>query len=335
MHYEYSTEKLINLQGVKVKNIEILEKVNKIHIDLVKKECTCPVCKSKTSKVHDYRVQKIKDVPSFSKQIVLILRKRRYVCKNCGKKFYEKLDFLQRYSRMSIRVLEEIFKQLSNTVSYTSVAKKLNISTSTVIRVFDALKYAKPSKTPRVLGIDEFKGNAGGEKYLAILTDVENKKVIDILPNRNYDYLLKYFNKINRANTEFFVSDMWKPYRNLKSVHFEKSKLITDKYHFVRQVIWDFEKVRKEEQKRFSKKYRLTFKRSKILLTKRFYSLNRDEVQKVKNIFRISPRLQEAHDLKEDFLNILKEKDFSAKCEQLKTGFIHLLSTKFLSLNHL
>ena len=184
--------------------------------------------------------------------------------------------------------------------------------------MFDTLKYAKPSKTPRVLGIDEFKGNAGGEKYLAILTDVENKKVIDILPNRNYDYLLKYFNKINRANTEFFVSDMWKPYRNLKSVHFEKSKLITDKYHFVRQVIWDFEKVRKEEQKRFSKKYRLTFKRSKILLTKRFYSLNRDEVQKVKNIFRISPRLQEAHDLKEDFLNILKEKDFSFQCEQLK-----------------
>ena len=61
MHYEYSTEKLINLQGVKVRNIEILEKVNKIHIDLVKKECTCPVCKSKTSKVHVHTPQWLKN----------------------------------------------------------------------------------------------------------------------------------------------------------------------------------------------------------------------------------------------------------------------------------
>ena len=37
---------------------------------------------------------------------------------------------------------------------------------------------------PKVLSIDEFKGNAGGEKYQTIVTDAEHKKVLDVLPNR-------------------------------------------------------------------------------------------------------------------------------------------------------
>lgn len=310
MHYKYFTEKLLNLQGVIVTDVILKEETNEIHLDLVKKECTCPRCNSKTSKVHDYRLQKVKDVPTFSKDTILIIRKRRYVCESCSKRFYEKLDFLPRYYRITIRVIASILEELSQLVSYKQVSKRLNLSVTTIVRIFDKISYPKIKATPKVIAIDEFKGNAGNEKYLAIITDVENKKVLDILPNRTYEHLVTYFNKIDKSKTEFFVSDMWKPYRGLKNTHFKNSKLITDKYHFVRQVIWDFEKVRKDEQKKLSKTYRVTFKLSKSLLNKRFDTLKDYEKQKVKNIFRISSKIEEVHGLKENFLDILTEDDF-------------------------
>ena len=45
----------------------------------------------------------------------------------------------------------------------------------------------------RVLGIDEFRGNANGEKFQVILTDLKEHKVLDILPKRSENYLLRYF----------------------------------------------------------------------------------------------------------------------------------------------
>ncbi|GEM_PF-2665263 len=43
------------------------------------------------------------------------------------------------------------------------------------------------------LCIDEFKGNAGGEKYRTTLTDAQNLKIADMLPNRKRSDLTKYF----------------------------------------------------------------------------------------------------------------------------------------------
>ena len=311
MYYNNFTEKLLDLQGVIVKEIEKDCENNIIHIETVKKEEKCPHCHSKTSKVHDYRYQKIKDVPSFGKNTILMLRKRRYVCPSCNKRFYPQLDFLPRYYRITRRVIGSILLELKSEVSYTSVAKAHNVSINTVCRIFDALQYPKLGALPNVVAIDEFKGNAGGEKYLGILTDPVSKTVLDILPKRQFNALFSYFKPLNRTDVDFFICDMWKPYRSIKETLFPDSKLITDKFHFIRQVIWDFEKVRKEEQKKLSKTYRVTFKRSKYLLNKSFNTLKPEQQQAVRNIFRISPTLEQAHDLKEDFLHILTVKDFN------------------------
>ena len=45
---------------------------------------------------------------------------------------------------------------------------------------------------PEVIVIDEFKGNAGGEKYQAIITDPKTGVVLDILPDRKQSVLIIY-----------------------------------------------------------------------------------------------------------------------------------------------
>jgi transposase len=57
--------------------------------------------------------------------------------------------------------------------------------------------------------------------------------------------------------------------------------LVIDRFHYIRQVFWAFDKVRKEEQKRFSKERRIYFKRSQKLLWARFKNLSEENKQAV------------------------------------------------------
>ena len=100
----YNTEKLLGLKGVIVKNVRQLPDRTEIFIELPKEPHVCPCCGHKTSHVHDYRQQTVKDIPSFGKHTVLILRKRRYHCSFCGKHFFEEVLFLPRYSRTTSRL---------------------------------------------------------------------------------------------------------------------------------------------------------------------------------------------------------------------------------------
>ena len=98
---------------------------------------------------------------------------------------------------------------------------------------------------------------------------------------------------------------MWKTYSDTAAVWFKNATQVVDKYHWIRQVIWAFENVRKQEQKKFSKTHRKYFKHSRTLLLKRFNYLSDEQKQAVNIMLYASPTLSLAHALKESFLKIL------------------------------
>lgn len=308
MLYTNFTEKLIGLQDLIVKNIEKIDNKVVISGEMPRKAHICPACGCETNTIHDYRKQKIKDIPAFGNMIEIVLNKRRYKCKNCNKKFYEKISFLPRYYRLTNRLASFIIANLDDTCSFTSVANKVNLSVSTVIRIFDKVSYHSHAKLSKALSIDEFKGDTGSEKYQCIITDPVNHTILDILPNRHNVYLTDYFNKYTpeeRKKVEYFVSDMWRPYSDISDVFFKSSMFVVDKYHWIRQIIWAFENIRKEEQKKFSKTHRKCFKRSKRLLLKRYNKLTSEQKEQVNSMLYISPILSIAYSFKESFMDIL------------------------------
>lgn len=304
----YYTEKLLGLQEVEVKKIQESKKSFEIEIEQPRKQCVCPCCGQGTDKIHDYRRQRVKELPAFGKSVTLVLRKRRYVC-SCGKRFAEPNSFLARYQRITKRAIMVLLEKLSENRSYTAVAKEFNVSVSTVIRFFKNIQYSKPTNLPEVIGIDEFKGNSGGEKFHGILTDLGERKVIDILKTRYEHDLCDYFKKYDRSNVKYFVSDMYKPYAEIAKYYFPNATYVIDRYHWIRQAIWAFEAVRKEVQKQFSKKHRIYFKRSRNLLLKHQDKLKDDELQQVMIMLNISPTLSTAYFLKELLYSILDEPD--------------------------
>ena len=85
--YNY-TEKLIGMKDAILLNVENIQDTMIIELKMEKCIHECPRCKTHTSKVHDYRIQYVKDVPSFNQKVVLKIHKRRHACPACGKRFY-------------------------------------------------------------------------------------------------------------------------------------------------------------------------------------------------------------------------------------------------------
>ena len=108
------------------------------------------------------------------------------------------------------------------------------------------------------------------------------------------------------------VSDTW----------FANATQLVDKYHWIRQVIWAFERIRKDEQKKLSPELRKYFKRSRSLLIKRFNYLTEDEKQQVNVMLYYSVNISRAHWYKEAFLNALDYED-PDKAKAALTEWIH------------
>ena len=115
---------------------------------------------------------------------------------------------------------------LCETLSISSTARLLKISPSFIFRRMKDIDHSKPKSLPEVLSIDEFKGNCGGQKFQAILTDIKKHKLVDILPSRSSACLIDY----------------------LKS--FKDRHIVIDRFHVVRYITWALENVRKRESKK-------------------------------------------------------------------------------------
>ena len=330
MLYEDNTSKPLGLEDVIIKNVWDEGQEKHIEIELPRRNHACPSCGTETDRIHDYRMQKIRDISSFGKNVYLHLRKRRYICSDCGKRFYEKNNFLPRYHRMTSRKNARIIEDFRDTVSASYIAKKHNISTTTALRYFNLVNYTC-KELPEVLSIDEFKGNAGGEKYQTILTDARNRKIIDILPNRKKADMIRYFRRFkNRKQVKYVVIDMNPHFREVAEICFPKATIVIDRYHVTRQAIWALERVRKEEQKHLSADWRRFCKHSKALLNKPPEKLKDEEREKLRIILGLSTRLEQAYYLKNDFLFLMHSPN-SEMAEELLADWIYRAESSLLS----
>lgn len=317
MLYEDCISELLGMKGVILKKVD--QRHDSIHIYLEMKviEHECPRCGLMVKKIHDYRLQNVKDLAILGKPTILHIRKRRYICSGCNKRFFEKVSFLPKYHRTTSRLNAFIVEEFRKVQSIKSIAQRHNVSPAKAAKVFDQVSYSTP-KLPEVLSLDEFRGNAGGSKFQCILTNPKKKQVLDILPSRKSEDLYQYFSSFkDRANVKVVVIDMSSLFRTVAATCFKNATIVADKYHVVRQVTWAFERVRKEEQKKFHQDRRKYFKRSRRLLLKRFATLTEDEKLQVEAMLQISDRLRNAYMLKEKFYDFIKSENIEVAKRRL------------------
>ena len=327
---------LLDLKGVIVKKVRYKKNFVKIHIELPVREQTCPHCKAKTTKIKDYRTQIIKDIPIRFKTTLLSYRKRRYQCKECGKTFYEKAQFLPKRARKTTRVTEFIVDRLKTKQSMKDIARDADVSVNTVSRLLPPLAVSA-KHLPEVLCIDEFKGNTGHYKYQVSLMDGKTRKPIDIIECRYKTHLLDYFNKFSiqdRKKVKYVVTDLWKTYKDLANTYFPNAKVVADKFHFVRYITEAVDTVRKQVQGKLPQTERKYFKHSRKLLLSRYDKLKEEKQKEALNYILInySEDLRIVYREKEEMLKIVQIENKKQAKERLNAWIKRNLESDILAL---
>ena len=331
---ENYTIQLLGLEGLEVINV-----VNKTFtLRLPVKPHVCPECGAVTTKIHDYRLQKIKHIPIPGSPYTIFIKKRRYVCPNCGKKIPEKNNLLPKYRSVTTNLQKQILYNCTNLLNMKQISNICNVSPSTVARTIENIKYRHIYKFPAIISIDEFKGNAGGYKFQCIITDPQKKKILDILPNRNSEDIYNYLTNTDikeRLKVKYVIMDMSSQFRSIMTRCFPEAKVITDKFHTVRLANWAIEYVRKQEQKKFTDIRRRYFKKSRFILLKRKRYLGKEEKEQLANMLKIAPRLKKAYVLKELFYKVMDSKTEEQFNKRLSKWFMLVESyniDKFLTM---
>ena len=158
----------------------------------------CPECGEKTSSKHSTYIRKISDLPWAGIPVKVNLCVRKYYCRNeeCKRKiFTERLgEKLRPYARRTARLTQHLNKigcALGGNAG-ASLARFIGIpvSSSTVLRVLH--RTSTPSfESPIAVGIDDW-AYRKGKTYGTIVVDLEKRKPIDLLPDREAETVEKW-----------------------------------------------------------------------------------------------------------------------------------------------
>lgn len=310
LHDNY-TQSIPFFKGVITKYFEEDESTGsyKAFIEMPVNEHRCPHCGNSTTYIKDYRLQTVRDLVVLGKPLIVTIRKRRYVCQHCNATFTEENPYIKRYCHFPNRLYIESLTESFRLQSFTSVAKRLGVSVTSIIRWFDKLNCPHP-KLPECIAIDEFRGNAGGEKFQCNVADPVKHQVIDILPSRNTEDLCKHFLEYpykERAEVKKIVMDLSTLFRSVAKTMFPEAKIVADKFHVIRIVINSLENVRKRIQKEFHETKRKWFKRSRYLLLKPEYKLTDEDKTELARMLNSSYDLEKAYVLKERFYEVFRK----------------------------
>lgn len=308
---------LLDLKDVFIKSVKNINNSVEIHAELPISEQICPCCGSKTSKIHDHYIQPIKDSPIYFKPTTVFLKKTRYECKYCSKIFYPDNSFVGKYKRKSKRLIGYIIEQLRNNISASYISKNLNIDNGFISKLLPYLAVTN-THLPKVLCIDEFKGNSGNYKYQVALLDGETHEIIDILECRHKHFLCDYFKKFPKEqldNVKYLVTDLWESYKDIGITYFRRAKIVADHFHWARYACNALDKIRIETQSKLPKSERKYFKHSRKLLLSRKCNINEDKYDELENILiNYSENLRIAYREKECLLDILH----SDECSEIR-----------------
>lgn len=298
---------------------------------LKKKDHVCPRCGNITHRIKDYKIRKI-SIKIFNNVFTTVFYKcRRYYCPNCSASFVERSTLIGERKSISPAVVVNILKDLKPYNStFSSVARRYNVSVSTVIDLFDKHVQVPACSLPEIMCWDEFYFDRYARyKYAFMMLNFKNRAIIDILESRKTQFLSDYFFNIHinqRNRVKVIIIDMYDNYRDIAHIFFPNAKVCIDSFHVAKNMNDALNRVRKRVMRRHADKkdsieYRLLKYRRKLLfvhqekleMVKTKYDgilgYHISERALVEKILDLDPELNRAYELKEQYMEFNNEQE--------------------------
>lgn len=254
----------------------------------------CPRCNTSSSRVHKRTVRKILHGRINDQPTYLILLVRNFWCKPCAKSFRESfpgIDRRQTTGRYRAMVLPKAKNR-----SFSDVAREYNCSASGLVRSIRAtattVGICWPTE-PFAMGVDEH--SFAGRDLMLTITDVTHNRLLAILPDDQQATLRSFVQNMPEYVKKLIYAtciDMKQSYLTVLTEELPQAPLVVDKFHVIQHLNWHLNQIRQIYTNH-------TLPLPKMLLEKNKEDLSTEEMQKLKNIFKHYPAIEELWRLKE------------------------------------
>ena len=299
------TEYVIEVQGS--------EKILHIYCEHEHEVALCPRCQQVSTILHDSEERCVRHLDIWGTTTFLHFAGRRFDCEGCGKPFTEQLSWIEK-NRRQTEGFELCIYQRCKKEDQSTVAREERLHPITVNEIFKrwAKRATRNRGQPRirVLGIDEISLKKRHKQFVLVLSDLERRCVIEILPDRSKKSLETWLDSLafeKKRAIESVSMDMWEPYRQAIKAQLPHAKIVADRFHIMKQLNERLTKLRRSIQAQADPEVKESLKGSRWLLVKNRVELNAIEEEKLANVLEASPELRELYLLKEEFRSICEK----------------------------
>ena len=310
--------KILNLSNVIIKDYCQLDEVTCIFVVASgSKNAVCPRCGTQSKNVHQNHWYLVKDLSVCGQNTYLKVNRRQWKCQECNRPFSEELEWLKKRRRYTSRLANHILKQLGKS-NIKNVSEVNNVTEAEIERMLkDVENELKNQEVKEVkkLGIDEIALRKGKHNYCAVLVDIENGKLLRILPKRTKEEvggeLMKWDKEVLEKIEEVSI-DMWRGYESVAEELIPQAEIVADRFHVMKKINEELDNARKRERKAVNKIENQEEKEeklkaiinSKYILLKNKQDLNKEEKIKLKEVYKYFKKIKIMHLKKENIRKI-------------------------------
>lgn len=270
-------------------------------------ECGClvpEVRKNGTKKTMFY------DAPMSGKRVGIWVARQRFQCIGAAhekpRTFYEDVPHMSGIHDMTERLVEYIEKNAGSRRSFTDVAEEIGMDPQTVRRIWHVYAKREMAKlgpvTPEWLGIDEVMLLG---KYRAILTNIGQKTMVDLLPDRKVKTLVGHIaSKMDASKIKIVTIDMNDDYRQVVKIALPHARLVVDRFHITMHCHKALEAIRLKLRHDLPANQRIGLMRDRWLFQKAEERLSTGQTIVLHALLEQYPLLKTAHGVKESYRRI-------------------------------
>lgn len=289
----------------------------------------CCCCQQPTHSGYDRKKRSVRHLDIWGLRTIIHFWQRRCDCQVCGKPFSEQLSWIDPKRRQT-RAFETYIYQRAQKTPRKHVALEEGLSESTVLDIFkkkakEALRDVRQGPV-RVLGVDEISIRKGHKDYALVLSDLERRCVIEVLPNRRqetFEQWLAQLSKAERKAIKVVSMDMWNPYRQAIRRKLAHAQIVADRFHVVKQLNHQLNLLRRKLQRDADAELAQILKGCRWILLKNRSQLNPDEQTKLGLILEACLELRAIYLLKEEFRTICDKITDKARAERFLRAWVY------------